>query len=1057
MGVVGKLNRKFEPKRYEEEILEFWRKEGIYEQLRERPRKAKFYFLDGPPYPSSETPHIGTIWNKVIKDVIIRYRRSRGFKVTDRPGYDCHGLPIEVAVEKLLGFKSKRDIEEYGIGKFVERCKELALTNLSRMSEHFENLGVSMDWRHPYLTLDRGYIESAWWLIKKVWEEGLLERGLKVVHWCPRCETVLADYEVTEYRVLEDPSIYVKFPLVEQKGTYILIWTTTPWTLPANVSVMVHPDFDYAFVKYKGEVLIVAKGRLKEVFRELGNRYEVLKVVKGRELEGLKYVPPLLEEVPIQSKLKNAHRVVLSEEYVNLLEGTGCVHMAPGHGEEDFEVAMKYKLPVLMPVDSRGVFTEEGGKYKGLYVREANEVIIRDLERKGLLLHRDIIRHRYPVCWRCKTPLILRATEQWIIRVTKLKDRILKEASKVNWIPPWAGLHRFKNWLEGLRDWIISRQRYWGTPLPIWVCARCGNVKVVGSTKELEALIGRKLELRDLHRPWIDEVKLKCEKCGNVMKRVEDVLDVWFDSGIAFYASLGYPFKKEEFEKLWPVDFIVEGHDQIAGWFFSLLKVGVLGFGKAPYRTVLMHGFTLDEKGRPMHKSLGNFISPADVLKFERGSRDVLRLYLLQNIPWEDLRFSWEGVKQAFNDLNIIWNVYVFASTYMNLDRFDPCKWDISKLKGHLRQEDLWILSKVESLTYEVTNLMDKYLIHLAVRKLREFIINDISHWYIKLIRRRVWVEEEDPSKITAYIVLYRVLEKFLRLVAPIIPFTAEKMFIEVIKPVYNGRYESIHLMPWPEIEREFINKELEEDMEAVRELVELAYSVRMKAGIKIRQPLPKAVIITDDNSLIRAINRFKEVFLSQVNVKGLEFTNLLGSGKYLTIEIKAKEGKLKELEGKLVKSLQLSEVLKLIRGEEVKRRIGGTEVNLTRNEISVKLRVKENYVLGLGKRALLLLSVRIGARERGEGLAKDVIRRIQYMRKCMDLPVDAYIYVRIYTPAEEKIRLLAPFKDYVAEETRAKTIELVKSAEAVVGEEVRKWVIDGVKFIIGITREGNG
>ena len=690
MPYVGKLPEKYEPQKIEEEILKFWEEQRVYEKIRAMSKdKPKFYFLDGPPYPSSGTPHIGTVWNKVIKDVIIRHRRLKGFNVRDQPGYDTHGLPIEVAAEKTLGLESKKDIvEKVGVEKFIKTCKSLALNNAKEMSRHFNNVGVSMNWQTPYYTLDPKYIELAWWMIKKAHERGLLTKGLKVVHWCPRCETVLADYEVSEYKDLEDPSIYVKFPIEGKENEYILVWTTTPWTLPANVAVMVNPNLDYVKVEYKGEKYILVKDRLNHVFKEelKDENYKVLETFKGAKLEGLRYIPPLLDEVYIQKKLHdnpNTHRVVLSEEYVSPYEGTGCVHSAPGHGHEDYEVSLRYNLPVVSPVNSQGVFTEEAGKYKGMKVKEANKYIIEDLKRKGLLLHATTIIHKYPVCWRCKTPLIIRATEQWYIKVTELKDKIISEAEKAKWIPEWA-LDRFKNWLKNLRDWVISRQRYWGTPIPIWECKNCGHMEVVGSLKELKRLSVEDIELKDLHKPWVDHVKLKCPKCGGVMERVPDVLDVWFDSGIAFYASLG---SLEAWDKLKPVDFIVEGHDQIAGWFFSLLRAGVIGFDSIPYKVVLVHGFMLDEKGREMHKSLGNYVSPDEVI--EKYGRDTLRFWVTQSTVWEDIRFNWRALNLTFKDLNIVWNVYLFASTYMNLDKFDPNKYKLCLLYTSPSPRDL--------------------------------------------------------------------------------------------------------------------------------------------------------------------------------------------------------------------------------------------------------------------------------------------------------------------------------------------------------------------------------
>lgn len=1058
MNSVRTLGQKFDPKKYEEEILEFWEKEKIYDKVRASLQgNPKFYFLDGPPYPSSDTPHIGTLWNKVLKDSIIRFRRAQGYDVHDQPGYDCHGLPIEVKVEQMFGFKTKKDIENYGVDNFVKACEEFALKNVKAMTEHFKNFGVSMDWENPYLTLNRDYVESAWWLIKRADEKGLLEKGVKVVHWCPRCETTLADYEITEYRELEDPSIYVKFPVKGEKNKYIVIWTTTPWTLPANVAVMAHPDLEYVWVEVDGEELLLAKERLEAVMSEAGvKNFKIKRTVKGSELEGLEYEHPLVEEVDVQKKLVDVHRIVLSSEFVSAEEGTGLVHSAPGHGEEDFIVGQQYDLPVVSPVDDQGMFTEEAGKYKGLRVREANDLIIEDLKKKGYLFYATKFRHRYPVCWRCKTPLIMRATPQWYIRVTHLKNRFLEEALKVKWIPVWAGYARFKNWLEGLRDWIVSRQRYWGTPLPVWVCEKCGHRVVVGSVKELEELAGRKLELKDLHRPWIDNVKFKCPKCGGEMKRVPDVLDVWLDSGVAFYASLGYPQKKELFEKLWPVDFITEGHDQIAGWFFSLLRCGLITMDTSPYRTVLMHGFALDEKGREMHKSLGNYVAPQEVLKFDKGSRDVLRWFVLKNTIWEDLRFSWNGLAQIYDDLHLIWNVYYFATLYMGLDKFEPRKYPLEQLENHLRREDKWILSRIENVVKMTTKYFEEYHIHKAARLLRDFITEDVSRWYVKLVRSRVWIEKDDPDKLAAYATLYYVLKRFLQLLSPIAPFITEKIYRDSFRTDEDP--ESIHMLPWPKPREEFIDPELEKAMEVVKDVVEKALAARMKAGIKIRQPLPTLYVVTGSPEVKNAVELLENVIKTQVNVKEIKVVGLEDISSFMDIVVKpvykVLGPKFKKDAGKII--AKLGE----INGYEVRTalekdgryvlKIEEAEFEITSDMVEFEEKFKEGFEGVPYGDGYVVLDTKISEKELAEGLARDILRRIQFMRKELNLPVDAFIETVVYVP-ENYRGLLQEFVDYLKNESRSKSLTFVSNAEEVKGANIKDWEISDVRVRIGI------
>ncbi len=1060
MYSVGSLPSRYDSFSIEKRVKRFWKENRIYEKIRRmKADKPKFYFLDGPPYPSSDLIHVGTAWNKTIKDAVIRFRRMQGYNVRDQPGYDCHGLPIEVAVEKMLGFKSKRDIEKYGIDRFIEKCRELVYRNVKAMTQQFADLGVSMDWDNPYMTLKKEYIESAWWLFKKAYMTGLLEKGVKVMHWCPRCETVLADIEVSEYKMLEDPSIFVKFPVRGRDKEYIVIWTTTPWTLPANVAVMVHPDYDYARVKVGDEVLIMALARVKPVLDQLGVKYEVLEVFKGEKLEGLRYDPPLLEEVTVQRKLlnENAHVVVLSREYVHLEEGTGCVHTAPGHGEEDFEVSKIYNLPVVSPVDNNGCFTEDAGKYAGMYVRDANPVIVEDLRRKGLLLYATTIVHKYPVCWRCKTPLIFRATEQWFIKLTKIKDKLLKEAEKINWIPKWAGTHRFKNWLLGLKDWVVTRQRYWGIPVPIWICEKCGSIEVIGSLDELKERSGLKEDIADLHKPWIDKITFKCRECGGTMRRIPDVTDVWYDSGVSFFASLGFPKNMEEFKKWWPVDFIVEGHDQISGWFDKLFKAGIVGFGEPPFKNVLMHGFALDEKGMEMHKSLGNFVSGPEAIS--RYGRDPLRLYVLSNIVWEDLRFSWDKIKMVLADLNVMWNVYVFASTYMSLDKYTPVRYDEVEVKARLKPEDRWILSRLQKLVKEVTESMEKYLVHQAARSIRRFIVEDLSHWYIKLVRRRVWIEEEEWDKITAYYTLYKVLKTLLALSAPFVPFITEEIYQRMFRSAEPNSPESVHMLDWPKFEAELVDEELERNMKIAMEIVESGLAARNKAKIKIRQPLRELIVVSDEPTVAAAVRALGHVISDVVNVKSVRVEPRSELEKYFLVKVEPVMSRLgPAFRGKAavvaeaIRNLSQEDVSRLLGEGALEVEVEGEKVAVEKDYVKVVKEVKEEWSLEEFSYGVVVLNTVISARERAEGLARDIVRRIQYMRKEMDLPVDAYISVKIAIGPEE-MKLLKEFNDYIMYETRAKELDYVDKLEVDEEYYVKKWRIEDIEADIAVKK----
>ena len=1057
MPIVGRVEGHYIPHDVEEWVKRFWEKERVYELVKKASLESskKFLFIDGPPYPSGDIPHIGTAWNKALKDTILRYYRMKGYNVYDKPGYDCHGLPIEVKVEQKLGVRVKKEIEErIGVENFINECKRFALNNISSMTKWFKELGVFMDWDNPYLTLRDEYIEAGWWLIKKADEKGLLDNEYRVVYWCPRCSTTLAEYEI-EYKELEDPSIYVKFPVKGRDKEYLLIWTTTPWTLPSNMFVMAHPDAVYVRVKVGDEVYILAKARLKEVMKEAGiEDYEVIEEFKGSELEGLEYINPLEEILELQKKVAKYHRVVMAPEFVTLYEGTGFVHSAPGHGFEDFSVAKKIGIEeIVSPVDDEGRFTSEVGKYAGKHVREANEEIIDDLRRLGALVYAGTIVHRYPICWRCKTPVILRATKQWILRVTKLKKQLIEEAEKVNWIPKWA-LDRLRHILDNLQDWVLSRQRYWGTPLPIWICPN-GHRVVVGSKEELKKLSG--VEPRELHKPWVDKIVFKCPVCGREMKRVPDVIDVWFDSGIAFYAARGHPERLSRDEIV--IDFITEGHDQIRGWFFSLLRSGVIGFNKAPYRTVLVHGFALDEHGREMHKSLGNYVGTDEAIA--RAGRDPLRLWVLQNTIWEDLRFSWKFIEEVKRDLAIAWNVYVFASSYMNLDSFDPNKYRLKDYKEYLRFEDKWILSRINTLVKKVTEALNKYLVHEAARELRKFIVEDVSRWYISLIRPRVWVEENTPDKLAAYTTLYYVLKTWLVLAAPFIPFFTEKIYQEFIRSAEPGSPVSIHLMKWPKPIEEYIDKDVEEAMNVIKEIYEASAAARMKAGIKLRQPIREVIVYTSDPRVRTIVDNYSETIAliansKKVSVKTVEEISELI--KYRVEPIYSKLGPLyKKFTKTVIEYIKSNEdrVAKDIieKGEHIAV-VSGEKIVITKDHVKILPVYVTGYIASETKWGSVVIDTRLSREEIADGLARDIIRRIQVMRKELDLPLDAKIKAYIASPPEYK-ELIESRKEYIAEETRAE--ELVITDDPVSLEKVkgyrREWDINGETYVIVVEK----
>ncbi|ESQ23539.1 MAG: isoleucyl-tRNA synthetase [uncultured Acidilobus sp. MG] len=1043
----------------EGEILEFWDRNSIYEKVKAKAMKSgrKLYFLDGPPYASAPTIHVGTAWNKILKDSLLRYYRMVGFDVWDKPGFDTHGLPIEILVERTLNVKSKKDIEDViGIDRFVETCRKVAEDNIKGMTESFRQLGVFMDWKDPYITYTDDYIEAGWHLIKRVHELGLLYRSGRVLHWCPRCETTLADYEVSEYVDLEDPSIYVKFRVKGQENVYLVIWTTTPWTLPANAFVMAHPDLSYAIVEANGEKYIMAEARVPNVMSEAGiTNYRIASVVRGKDLEGLEYEHPLEDVVQAQAVLKAYHRVVMAPEAVSATEGTGLVHAAPGHGDVDFEVGSRIGAPAISLVDNQGRMTEQAGKYRGLYFRtEANEAILRDLRERNALLHEGKIVHKYPVCWRCKTPLVLRLTDQWFIAVSKVKDKLIREADTVEWVPSWAK-SRLLSILTDVKDWVISRQRYWGIPLPIWVCESCGHVEVVGSVEDLERLGGKRPP--SLHRPWIDSVTLRCPKCGGIMKRVPDVADVWFDSGVAFYASLGYPRRKDLFERLMPVDLILEGHDQLRGWFFSLLRVGVLGFDRVPYRRVLVHGFVLDEQGREMHKSLGNYVAFEDLIA--KYPRDVVRLYVLRNTTWEDLRFSWRNIELTARDFMIIRNVFAFASLYMSLDGFDPEAVTLESVAGYLEPEDKWLLSRVNSALRGYHRAFDRLEVHEAARIVRDLIVEDISRWYIRLIRRRVWQEEDTPSKRAAYATLYYALRTWLLMAAPLMPFLTEYMYQGLVRPAESGAPESVHLMNMPSPDEKFIDAELEDYMNVIRELSEAAVAARSKAGIKLRRPLRTIYIMPSDERVSAAVKTFTEVLKIATNVKEVKVVGpeFLENLKVYRLEpnYSVLGPDFKKLTKKVIEAIS-------VRQDEVAREllargyyeldVEGQKVRLEPRHVKVLAKYPEWLEVEETRYGIVALDKRLSEEEQIEGIVREVIRRVQFMRKKLSLPVEAYI--DLWISGDDDILQAVKSKEYyLKNEVRAASVTYGEPPAEAYGEE---WEVDEKRLKLGLRqREG--
>ncbi|HJJ56143.1 MAG TPA: isoleucine--tRNA ligase [Methanocorpusculum sp.] len=1061
---MNEITENYVASNIESKIQQYWSLNNIYKKTRELRSSGKnWLFVDGPPYTTGYI-HLGTAWNKILKDCILRYQSMNGWNIIERAGYDMHGLPIEVKVEELLNFKNKTDIEKYGVANFIEECKKFALVNKDKMSDQFKNLGIWLDFDNPYLTVSKDYIETAWHTLKSCDDNKFLERGSRVVNWCPRCGTAIADAEV-EYWDEQDPSIFVKFKIVDRDNESLVIWTTTPWTLPANIAVAVNNEFVYAKVKaIKGnntEYLWIAKDLVEQILKYgKYNDYTIIETKKGSELVGLKYISPLENYVPMQTKIQ--HRVV-SADYVTL-ENTGMVHIAPGHGWDDYLVGIRENLPIICPVDENGRFNEEAGTFVGLYVKDEdtnNKVM--DALGDSLLAKRKIT-HRYGHCWRCKTPIIYRATSQWFLKVKDVRDKMLNEISNdVNWYPDWAGSARFHDWISEARDWCISRQRYWGIPIPIWVCSACNKYKVIGSYSELEKLSGQKLD--DPHRPYVDDITIKCECCGAQMKRVPDIFDVWYDSGIASWATLKYPQQTQQFNQYWPADLILEGQDQTRGWFYSQLALSTMVFDKAPYKSVMMHGFALDANGKKMSKSLNNVIKPEDVI--EQFGVDVLRQYILSaSAPWDELRFSIEGTKTIHRMFNVLWNVYKFPIPYMKLDNYSPkttstgC-WDPSIVEDHITEfcrEDKWIISRINSIATQISNDMSICNTHRASRPITTFILDELSRWYVQLVRPRMWLEEDSVSKNQAYETMYYVLRRLITIFAPFAPHISEEIYQNMKCP---GDPESVHMQDWFSGNSKLIDSDLEEKMSIIMEFDEAVSNARQTGKRKGRWPVGEIVVSTTSDVVKSAITEMNNLCCSRANARKVNVImgtwdrvkwtakpvmNIIGKqfGKNSTIVKKFIE----ESDGNKLKS-------DLDKSGLVKIDVDGFSTELTHKHMIFEEKLDENiYSSPIQSDSKVYVDITLTPELESEGYARELIRRIQEMRKRAKLDVNAQINCEVIIQDKRISDLMENMRSLISDEVHAKHLSISSTLsinEILDPIQSQEWDIDSLKVLINI------
>ena len=847
----------YNPQEIEEEVKEYWKENNVKSKVRASTEgNEPFFLIDGPPYLNG-SPHVGHMQGKVLKDVMLRFKQMQGYDVHDQAGFDTHGLPNELATEEHLGIEDKNEIgDSISAKKFIEECKKRATSAKDGWQTVMEDLAIWQDFEDPYMTYDSDYIETAWWLLQKTDDQDLLYQGRKPIHWCPRCQTSLSGYEVTdEYQEIQDIAVFAKFPL-ENRDEKLVIWTTTPWTIPSNMAVFTHPDYQYAVVEAEGEKLIIAEQLVPRVMAKKGleeGDYTIERTMIGSDLKGLKYETPFIDDIPKQQELdeeSGVHRVHNSEELVTLEDGTGLVHAATGHGPEDYEETRPLGLPVFSPLDSEGYYKEEAGdKLEGKNVLEVDPEIVEMLQDKGLLFYSESFEHEYPHCWRCKTELIYRAADQWFIKNEEVKNRMLEENEGVDWVPESAQ-KRFHNFVEESPDWCISRQNYWGIPIPVWVNDETGDYVVIGSFEELEERAGELPEDFDPHKHVVDDITWEGEN-GGTYRRIPDIFDVWFDSGIAPFASLHYPFEEQPFEDMWPMDFITEASDQIRGWFYSLMFTGILGFDEAPYEKVLFQGYVLDAEGEKMSKSLGNVVDPVDQL--EDYGADLPRFYSLRvAAPWEQTNYDESEIEdEIYRLVSVFWNTKEFYETYADQEVERP---------EDLEVEDEWILSRVNSIAGEASEKIEEARFHEITRELEEFILNDLSRWYVKKVRSRV--KEGDESAVWT---LGTVLEKLNRLMAPFTPYVSERIYQDLEEGL------SVHAEDYPVSEDEFVDEGLEDSMAVAREIVEKANKIRDEEEYNLRWPGKRLVISTDEDTE-KGLESLTELIVDMVNVKSIEF-----------------------------------------------------------------------------------------------------------------------------------------------------------------------------------------
>ena len=1037
----------------EKEVEEFWKEDNTFKKSMEQREGCPTYtFYDGPPTANGK-PHIGHVLTRVIKDMIPRYRTMKGYYVPRKAGWDTHGLPVELEVEKLLGLDGKEQIEQYGLDPFITKCKESVWKYKGMWEDFSGTVGFWADMDNPYVTYDDNFIESEWWALKTIWDKGLLYKGFKIVPYCPRCGTPLSSHEVAQgYKDVKERSAVVRFK-VKGEDAYILAWTTTPWTLPSNVALCVNPNEEYAKVKAAdGYVYYMASALLDTVLGKLAKdgeaAYEVLETYKGKDLEGKEYEALYQCAADLAAKQHKKGHYVVCDTYVTLTDGTGVVHIAPAFGEDDAQVGRKYDLPFVQFVDEKGDMTKET-PFEGLFVKKADPEVLKDLDAKGLLFDAPKFEHSYPHCWRCDTPLIYYARESWFIKMTAVRDDLVRNNETVNWIPQSIGKGRFGNWLENIQDWGVSRNRYWGTPLNVWQCEDCGHQEAIGSREQLKELSGNEKALTvELHRPYIDEITCTCPKCGKTMKRVPEVIDCWFDSGAMPFAQHHYPFEnKDLFEQQFPAQFISEAVDQTRGWFYSLMAESTLLFNKSPYENVIVLGHVQDENGQKMSKSKGNAVDPFDAL--QTYGADAIRWYFyINSAPWLPNRFHGKAVQEGQRKfMGTLWNTYAFFVLYANIDNFDATKYTLDKKS--LTVMDRWILSKLNSTVGAVDDDLANYRIPEAAKALQEF-VDDLSNWYVKRRRARFWAKGMEQDKINAYMTLYTALVTICKAAAPMIPFMTEEIYRNLVCSIDKTAPESIHLCDFPTVDAQMIDKELEASMEEVLDIVVMGRAARNTANIKNRQPIGTMYVRAE-----RPLDAmFQEVVADELNVKKVEFKEDLSDFTSYTFKPQLKTVGPKY--GKLLNGIRAH--LAEINGREAMKEldnsgslsfdIDGQNVVLSKEDLLIDTAQMEGYVTEEDSTVTVVLDTNLSEELIEEGFVREIISKIQTMRKEAGFEVMDKIVV--YSMGNQKIEgYMKEYREEILSDVMASDIRFDE-----VKGYTKEWSINGESVTLGVEKQ---